>query len=197
MAMKHLKILSLAAVATMALMAFASTASATKLYSGASALGAGTQIKASLEGSSTIKNGETTLNTCTATQFGSEVTNAGGAALTVSLRNLTIDFENCVNPIHSIALGSLEIHYTSGLGATVTASGLVISITIFGTSCQYEVGTGMDMGSLTGSTSGNATLHVNATIKGKIGNSFICPSTPTWTATFRVTSPSSLHVTAS
>jgi hypothetical protein len=197
--MKYLKILGLAAVAAMALMAFAGTASATELYSGATTLGKGTLIKASLEGSSVLSSGETVLNTCTGGQFTSEITNPGSATTTTSGPNITIDFENCANPVHTIKTGTLEVHHIAGTdNGTVTASGAEIGNTIFGTNCVYASNTGLHLGTLTGATKAgeDAILHVDATVS-EVGGRFLCPDTATWTATFRVTSPTPLHVAAS
>jgi hypothetical protein len=203
--MKHMKILGLAAIVAIALMAFAGTASATVLCkeaitSGCAAAGkaypAGAFIKRSLEGSSITESGETTFDTCTGSQFTSEIKSGGSSSTTVSGPNTTVDFDNCANEVHTISLGSLEIHHIAGTdNGVVTTSGVVVGKTLFGTNCRYESGTGLHLGTLTGSH--NATLHVNAIVKGVTGNSFICPSTPTWTATFRVTSPVPLYVSAS
>jgi hypothetical protein len=194
--MKYLKILGLAAVAAMALMAFAGTASATKLYSGGTALGTGTQIKADLEGTSVLKSGSTTINTCKGGQFFSEITNAGSSSTTVSGPNNTIDFEECENPVHTITPGSLEVHHIAGTtNGTLTVSGAIIANTVFGTSCNYESGTGKDLGTLNGGTP--ATISINVTVTEAEPKKFICPDTPTWTATFKVTTPSPLTVEAS
>jgi hypothetical protein len=192
--MKYLKILGLAAIAAMALMAFAGTASATVLNNGSGNLGKGALIKSSLEGSSVLSSGETTLNTCTGGQFTSEVSNPGGSAATVSGPNTTIDFENCASAVHTVLSGTLEIHHITGTtNGTVTASGVVIRNTIFGTSCDYESGTALHLGTLTGGK--KATLHINVNVK-ESSPKFLCPDTANWTATFRVTSPETLNVEA-
>jgi hypothetical protein len=196
--MKYLKILSLAAVAAMALMAFAGSASATVLRNGSGILPAGTKISSSLSGSSILKSGTTTLNTCTGGKFSGEITNAGSSTTTVSGPNTTIDFENCVSTVDTEKLGTLEIHSISGTtNGTLTASGVVIGNTIFGTNCLYESGTGKDLGTLTGSTTGNATIGINITVNEAEPKKSICPDTATWEATFKVTSPSPLWVEAS
>jgi hypothetical protein len=196
--MKYIKILGLAAVAAMALMAFVGSASATELYSGATTLGKDTTISASLSGSSVLSSGGSTLNTCTGGKFAAKITDPGGPTATVKGSLETIDFENCANVVHTETLGTLEVHHITGTkNGTVRASGTVIGNTIFGVNCRYESGTGLDLGTLTGATSGDAVFDVNATVKGAAGNSFLCPGTANWTATFLVTSPTPLHVTAS
>jgi hypothetical protein len=203
--MKYLKILVLVAIAAMTLSAFAGTASATVLCkeaitTGCAAAGkaypAGTLIKRSLEGSSILSSGETTLGTCTEGQFTSEITNAGSSTTTVSGPNKTTDLENCANPVHTVALGMLEIHHIAGTdNGTVTASGSVTGYTIFGTHCVYESGTGKDLGELKGGSS--ASLNVNVTTNEAEPKKFICADTTTWQASFRFTTPTPLYVSAS
>jgi hypothetical protein len=198
--MKYVKMLGLAAIAAMALMAFvgAGTASATKLYSGGSALGAGSLVKLSLTGSSVLSSGESTLNTCTGGQFTSEIANAGSSTTTVSGPNTTIDFENCASTVHTETKGSLEVHHIAGTNdGTVTASGVVIGNTVFGTNCLYQSGTGKHLGVLDGVTSGDATIHIHISVTEAEPKKFICPDTATWTGHFVVTSPTPLHVAAS
>jgi hypothetical protein len=196
--MKYLKILSLAAVAAMAFMAFAGTASATVLESGSTKLVAKDVIKSSLEGSSILSSGGSTLNTCTGGQFSGEITNAGGASSTVSGPNTTIDFESCVATVHTEVPGSLEIHHIAGTNdGTLTASGVTIGNTIFGSNCLYQSGAGKHLGVLDGVTSGDAKIHINITVSEAEPKKFICPDTANWTANFVVTSPTPLQVTAS
>jgi hypothetical protein len=204
--MKYLKILGLAAVAAMALMAFAGSASATMTYSPQCTGGpevntcpAGTVLSMSLEPgtSSILKSGTTTLNTCTGGKFSSKITNAGSSTATTSGENTTIDFENCVSTVDPVKLGTLEVHSISGTtNGTVTASGVVIGNTIFGTDCLYESGTGKDLGTLNGSTTGNATIHIEISVNEAEPKKSICPDTATWTAAFLVTGPSPYWVEA-
>jgi len=198
--MKHLKVFGLAAVAAMALMAFvgASTASATALYSGATKLGAGTVIEASLTGgTATLTTTEgTVLDTCTGGGVTGKTSNAGGAAETVKGTISALTWSGCTEPTTTLKTGGLEIHYTSGLNGTLTSTGgteVTISTTIFG-SCVFTIGAGGTIGTLTGSTTSNAVLHVNATATRLSG---LCPASAKWAGTYTVTNPKTLHVTAS
>jgi FtsP/CotA-like multicopper oxidase with cupredoxin domain len=194
--MKYLKILGLAAIAAMAFMSFAAgTASATKLYSTGVALGTGTEINATLSAgnSSYLKDGGTTLNTCTGGTVAGKIENAGGSAATVSGKTNTLSFTNCSSLVHTVSTGSLEVHHITGTtNGTVTASGAVLNNTIFGTSCLYESGAGKDLGTLSGNK-----LNINITVTEAEPKKFICPDTPTWTAEFTVTKPHALTVEAS
>jgi len=204
--MKYLKTLGLAALAAMAVMAFvgAGTASATELYSGATTLKAGTTIDASLTGSATLTTTEgTVLNTCKAGTIKGKITNPGSSTSTVTIGLEEFFFKECTEENITVSIGGLEVHHITG-----TRNGLVTSIphpdtgaftevtiqtTIFG-SCVFTFANGGTVGTITGTTSGNATFHINAVATRKSG---LCPASAKWVATFLVTQPVPLHVTTS
>jgi hypothetical protein len=200
--MKYVKMLGLAALAAMAVMALvgAGTASATELYSGATTLKAGTEVDASVTGSSfkmsTTENA--VLDECAGGTIKGKTSNNGSSTETVkgSVAKVDLTWSSCTRPTETLAGGTLEIHYTSGLNGTVTASGLEITINTipFGT-CTYITTSGTSLGSLTGSTTSNAVLHINTTATLKSGPA--CPADARWIATYTVTSPKPLHVTTS
>jgi hypothetical protein len=197
--MRYLKILGLAILAATALMAFVGSASATMIYStGPTTLGAGTVIVRSLEGSSILKSGTTTLNTCTGGKFSSEIKNAGSATAPVSEANTTFDSESCVSTVHTEKLGTLQIEHIAGTtNGTLKMSGFVTGTTIFGTNCLYESGTAKHVGTLVGSLLGDATIGINTTVNEAEPKKAICPDTATWQANYKVTSPTPLWVEAS
>jgi hypothetical protein len=200
--MKYLKILGLAAVAAMALMAFAGSASATKLYSGASPLGAGTEIKSSLASgtSATLTDTEGhTLDTCTGSTVVGKTSNAGSSTETVkgTIATTGLTWSGCTVATSTTEGGELEIHHIAGTtNGTVTAKGFKVSInTVLFGNCVYTAGTTpIHLGTLTGVTSLNATLHINAIVNKSSG---ICNSTAKWVGTYSVTSPAGLNVEAS
>jgi hypothetical protein len=196
--MKYIKILSLAAVAAMALMAFAGTASATVLKSGTTTLGVGTTIDASLKGSAKLESGGEVLDTCTAGTVKGPITNAGGSNATVTGEIKELTWENCTKPTTTLKPGTLEIHHITGTtNGTVTGSGSEVTINgIFGTSCVYGTGAGLDLGTLKGVTSGSASLVINVSVPRTAGG-FLCPSSAVWNAEYTVTSPTGLNVEAS
>jgi hypothetical protein len=186
--MKHLKMLGLAAIAAMGLMAFvgAGSASATTLSVTGTTQNKAVTIEATLaSGTSAIlkdKNG-TTNDTCTgSTVKGTTVSPFTGA--TVGGPISTLDFTGCSHTTHVLANGSLSVAWTSGTNGTVTSSGAEVTVvsTVFGASATCKTGTGTDVGTLTGVSSGNATMHINATTLncGILGTS-------TWTGTYTVT----------
>ena len=199
--MKYVKMLGLAAVAAMALMAFvgAGTASATEIYKGAETLKSGTVIDASLSGTATLTTTEgTLLDTCTAgTVKGTTTNNGGGAGVAVEGHITELTWTNCTEPTSTTAKGTLKINFTSGKNGTVvagsTATEVSVNTTIFGT-CVFSISSGGTIGTLTGSTTGNATFDINANATRKTG---LCPSSAVWTGTYIVTSPSPFHVTGS
>jgi hypothetical protein len=203
--MKHLKMLGLAAMAIAALSAFtAASASATELYNGATTLKSGTTISASLaETAQLTTTGGTVLDTCASGSITGVTTNTGAAGVAVvgSVKAEDLKWTNCTKTTDTLEGGTLEIAYTSGLNGTVTGKGFKVTVVMsaeFGGTCSYTVGTGgTTLGTLVGSTTGNATLAINAVVNGASGNSFLCPSDTKWVAKYAVTSPSPLHATNS
>jgi|SRR5690349_19527379 len=202
--MKHLKTMGLAALAAIAVLAFltAGTASATELYSGATTLKSGTAIKASLSGSATLTTTEgTVLDTCAGGEVNGNSTNNGGPDVPVKGAITALTWTNCTEPTKTLRLANLEIYWTSGLNGTVVAANnsegksteVTVNTTFFG-SCVFTMPDGKIIGTLTGSTTTNATFDINATANRVSG---LCPSTAKWVGTYKVTSPSPLHVTAS
>jgi hypothetical protein len=183
----------------MILMALGGTASATVLKSGGGTLGVGDELELSLSsGTSSYfqSSGGTTINTCTSITIGGKVGNAGGTSATVSEKVEVLTFSNCVSPIHTVALGSLEFHHITGTtNGTVTASGAVLSHTLFGTNCLYEWGAGKDFGDLAGGKP--ATLNINITLNEAEPKKAFCPDSTRWSAQLTATKPAELITEAS
>jgi hypothetical protein len=197
--MKHLKTLGVFAMAAMALMVVASSASATALYS-SGALYTG-EITASLEGSALLTTtGGTTLDTCTAGSVGGKIeehgaTKTAGGKITELIWGTAAT--PCTEPTVTTTLGSLEIHHITGTtNGTVTGKNSVVKVntTIFGAECTYTVGEALDLGTLNGSTTSNATIAINTVVKAT--NEFFCPDAK-WQASYKVTTPKNLYVEAS
>jgi hypothetical protein len=197
--MKHVKMFGLAAMASMALMGLvAASASATALYSGATKLGTGTEVRLTLSGTSSLASTEgTTLSTCTGMEFKGKTTTAGSSTETVKLSVPAsgLTFSGCTFTTDTLAGGELEFHWTSGVNGSVTAKGFewTTNTGLFG-SCVFTFGLGTNLGAATGSSVSNATIDVNSVISRKSG---LCPASERWLATFKITSPTPLHVTAS
>jgi len=193
--MKHLKISSLLVTAALASGLFgASTASATTLtITGERQFQSITILKSLKSGSSLIvkdKNG-TTNNTCTgSTIHGSSVSPYTGAVVRVPAK---ITYSGCSHTTQVLAGGEISYAWTSGLNGTVSSSGAEITIksTVFGISAICKTGAGTAIGTLTGTTSGNATMDLNATTIdcGALGTSSM-------TGTYITTVPHALGVTS-
>jgi hypothetical protein len=199
MKMNYLKILGLMVVSLAAILAFvASSASATALYSGATKLGVGTEFVGTLSGSGTLKSTSgTLLDTCTGSEIKGKITNAGGAGATVSGPVETLNWGTCTEPTTTATKGSAEIHHIAGtINGTATAKNTTVNIntTIFGATCQYTAGVELDLGTANGKTSGDANIAVKTVIPSE--NTFFCPDA-TLEATFNLTKPTPVHVTAS
>ncbi|HET7454552.1 MAG TPA: hypothetical protein VFJ76_03435 [Solirubrobacterales bacterium] len=194
--MKHLKILGLALVAAAALMAFvgAGTASATKLCKDSACTedyGAGTEIKSSLSGSAILETvGGVTLDTCSGGEVNGTTSATEGTPLSGNISALT--WEGCTRTTDTTVKGSLSIEKTSGGNGSVTGSGSSVTVNgIFGTSCVYGTGTNTPLGTLVGGSP--ATISISALVPRTVANA-LCPAETRWTASYTVTSPSSLFV---
>jgi len=199
--MKNLKMLGLGVLAAATLMAFTAvgTASATVICKTNTSpcsekYPAGTEIKASLSGTSTMTTTEgTVLDTCSGGSLTGSTKTSGSANETVggpvTAANLT--WTNCTEPTVTLKGGETETHSLSGTSnGTYTASGFEVTIntTIFG-SCLFSVEAGRDIGTVTGGAP--AVVDINAVITRKSG---LCPSTVKWVGTYKVTSPTPLYV---
>jgi hypothetical protein len=192
--MKYLRMLGVVAVA---LMAFAGSASATELYSGATTLKAGTVIKGSLTSTAILEDTEgNVLNKCTGGILEAEVKNAGGSSATVSgpIRKMT--WSGCEKGTTTTVGGELEIHHNAGTNnGVLTAKNTETTISaLFGTSCVYGAGAALNLGTVNGGNPANLTIN---TIVPGISGGFLCPSHARWTVNYEVTSPKPMHVTAS
>jgi hypothetical protein len=208
--MKYVKMLGLAAVAAMALMAFlgASSASATVLCktaetSGCAASGwdysAGTLIKTSLEAETTATlktTGGAIEDTCTGSTVEGNSANTGGANETVhgEVETAKLTFTGCSQTTTVLEGGELEIHHIANTdNGTLTAKRFRVRINL-GVNCTYGAGNGTDLGTLTGGSM--ATMDINAVVNLQEGG-FLCPSTALWQASYTVTSPEPLYISAS
>jgi hypothetical protein len=198
--MKQMKMLGLVVVVALALTSYVGvgTAGATALYSGATKLGAGTELEGTLTATLTVTTTDgTTLVTCTAGGLSATTSNGGGAAETVkaTVAASGISFGNCTTLVKTLQGGAIEFHSTSGLNGTVTASGIefTINTTLFG-SCVFAFGTGTTLGTFTGSTTGSGVFDFNAIVTRVSG---LCPASAKMVTTYKTTKPSPVHITAS
>ena len=184
--MKYLKMLGLAAVAAMAFMAFAASASATTLSVDGVTQNASVSLTSSLKsGTSAILKDEagTTTDTCTTSSV-SGSTASPFSSTWVGGPVSTLTFSNCTHTTTVIAKGKLYVDWTSKTDGTVKSEGAEITVvsTFFGASAVCKTGAGTNIGTLTGTSSGSATIDINGIINcGILGNS-------TWTGTYTVTS---------
>lgn len=204
--MKYLKMLSLAAVAAAALMAFlgAGTASATVICKNnlnttacSEKYPVGTKGTASLAAGTTAVL-ETTageaLVTCTESVISSTLENAGSATTTVKSGVSTMTFANCNLPVVVLKGGSAELHHIAGTdNGTLTTFGTEVTVQIFGTTCVYGSGSGLDVGITVGGNPGSMQL---STVFPRISGSFICPADARFTGKYVATSPTNAWVAA-
>jgi hypothetical protein len=196
--MKHVKMLGLAVVAAMALMSFAAagSASATVLCKTAtnpcsSKWVAGTELRFALKsGTSAIWKGEfgETLKTCTGADLRGKITNAGSSVETVKLQITENSWTSCTVPTTTLKLGELEIHSITGsTNGTMTMKGAEFTTkdNFFG-DCSYGTGTGIDLGTLTSSGTGDAVIDVAAKL---LPTGLGCCPEVSWAEEFTLISP--------
>jgi hypothetical protein len=198
--MKHLKMLGLAAVSAVAspLLLGGGTASAemTELFGGATTLSSGSPVSATLSSGTsallTPTSGEL-MQTCKGSTVSGATTNATGSAVSGAIS--TLSWSTCINTTNTLTNGSLSITKRANSDdGTVSGIGSRVTVLVFGfLDCVYGTGTGTHLGTLTGVTSGNATLAINAVLNLQEG-SFGCPDTTMWVANYTVTTPAALNV---
>ncbi|HEX5592860.1 MAG TPA: hypothetical protein VFX35_05885, partial [Solirubrobacterales bacterium] len=142
------------------------------------------------------------LDTCTGGGVHGTTANTGSATETVrgTVAKTGVTWFPCTKTTDTLEGGELEIHWISGTkNGTVTGKGFLVTVEVaaeLGGSCSYTLGTTMvDLGTLIGSTTGDATLAINAVVKIGTGQSILCPTSAKWVANYTVTTPTPLHVT--
>jgi hypothetical protein len=193
--MKKLKTIRLAAFAAMTLALIgAGSASATTFEVSSVTQNQGVTFTLSLEAGTSLvtkSTGGGFLSTCTASHFHGRTENPYTATtLTAPITQLT--FANCPRAVTVHNLGTLAIHHIAGsTNGTVYWEGteLTLGAKIFGyVVCPIAETT--HVGTLTGVSSGYATLHVYAGIECSGVGSTV------WEATYTVTSPEGLGFSA-
>ncbi|HET8814637.1 MAG TPA: hypothetical protein VFM51_06745 [Solirubrobacterales bacterium] len=170
----------------------ASSASATTLEVGGVTKNEPITITASLESGTSMVWEDTASegNTCTTSHMHGTTSTTTGSAVTGALSTLT--FSNCTRLITTHAPGKLEIRWTSSTKGIVSSEDTeaTVRVPLIGyVTCRTDVTT--DIGTLTGVSSGNALLHVNAVMN--------CGAFYTWAiweGKYEVTSPSGLGVSS-
>lgn len=194
--MKYLKMLGLAAGATMALMAFAvGSASATTLEIGGTTQNKSIEITGSLSSGTSAIMGNTsgtTVKTCTGGS-GAGSTTSPFTGTSVSGVEGAVEGASCSGSESTVhKKGTVKIEHISGsTNGTIISSGAEVTVpTTLGT-VNCKSGEGVDVGVLTGKASGQATVHVNAVVN----CGFLLPSA-TMKGSGVVTGPEGLGVSA-
>lgn len=196
--MKYVKMLGLAAVAAAALMAFvgASTASATTLTNGSTAMVVGDEIHANASGTATLTTTFKNIE-CKESTVAGTISNAGGEGKAVSGNVSSLTWGNCNCEVKTLSGGSLSISSTGSNTGAVTSSNAEVTAqcngTIFGNvHCIYSTGAGTSLGTLNGGK--GAKLEVKENNIPRLATSAICAEKAHWDATYVVDVPSTLNV---
>jgi hypothetical protein len=189
--MKFTKILGLVAMAALALMAFASTASATTLYTNGVKQTGSVAIDATLSGSATLRDTSNTFaNTCTESTVEGKTTTFTGTLVSGPIEWLS--FSHCTHEkvvVHKAGTLSVD-QIGTGMNGTVRSSGaeVTVPVTILGSVVTATCTTNeTDIGTLTGSEAayvapGQSEIDINAVLN--CGS--ILPSAK-WEGTYRIT----------
>jgi hypothetical protein len=200
--MKHAKALSLAVATAAALMAFVgvTSASATVLCKTetdpcASPYGKGTEWAAELSGKSVFETtaGES-LDKCEGSKTSGVIEEAGGSAFTVKM-SAGITWNVCDVVTVTVKAGTLEIHKIAGTWeGTITGKGGEVTVGLFGGTCSFTTGNGIDIGTLKPGLPPRFIL--NPKLKKSAGG-ILCPAEVAWTAEYKFSTPSPVYVSAS
>jgi hypothetical protein len=202
--MKHMKILGLCLLGALAAMALVGTgtASATKLCSvntspcpAGNTYGKGTSIKAQLPAgtNSVMSSGFVTITCSSSTMSGKTTSEGGAGAVTGEISSVT--WKNCTSGLGSCTASALNTPWKvevsgSGGSGTMTVNKPGGKFTCGGVTCEYEASKAS-----VSATGGNpATIKASGVSFSKIGGSFLCSSSASWTSTYEVTSPKPLFI---
>lgn len=179
-----------AAAATALLTTGAGTASATTVTVGGTAQNSSVTYSAGLaSGTSTVlkDSAGTTTNTCTESSLAGKTEGTFSGA-SVGGNASTFTFGKCSHKMTVLKIGKVNFRWLFGilLGISFKDFEWKSISTAFGVEATCKTGEGTEIGTLTGVSSGNATIDVNAKVNcGILG-------TATWTGTYSVASPSGL-----
>jgi hypothetical protein len=131
-----------------------------------------------------------TVDTCTKTAIHG-VTTTPFTAEEIDATITKAEISSCTHTTTVLKNGRWYFKWDGGTNATITSSEteLTVQSTIFGISAVCKTGAGTPIGTLTGVSSGHATIHINEGLVscGILGNA-------KWTASLSVTTPTGLGV---
>lgn len=185
----YFKILGLLALAASVC---ATSASADELTSPSG--GTATSIHATSEGH-TVWDAPFGSVECSSTIAGS-ITQQG-PGLDIKGNFTTVHFTNCTgNKTFSVLQkGTLTLDVTATNSGTLTWTGM--ELTVFdhslGIDCIYRT-SNTHIGTVTGSSTSHATLHIESAAMPRTGGSFFCGSSAEWTGSYTFTGPNPLHL---
>jgi hypothetical protein len=180
----------------------AGTASATKLCSvntspcpAGNTYGSGTAIKTQLvAGTKSVMSSGFVTVTCSESTMSGKTTSAGGSgAVLGEISSAT--WKSCTSSLGSCTTSALKTPWPaevtgSGGNGTMTVQHPGGKFTCGGTTCEYEG----SKASLSVSGGNPARAKASNVSFSKIGGSFLCSSTSSWTAEYEVTSPNPLFI---
>jgi len=198
----YAKILGLIAIAVAALMVSAGSASATTGTDSAegSPVETGDPFHAVSEGSTTLDG---TVNiTCKSSTVQGDIESPGSPTTTLQAKLTIFTFEECGNTTITIVnTGTMEIHTDTpevddGNGI-LTSTGVEVTVlthNVLGTVHCLYVTEETSVGTLTGSSTGTATLDIGSSGIQRLATDFGCGNSSVWTGSYAVTAPDYLYI---
>lgn len=186
--MRHLKIFGAAVVAVAALSAFAAPASATTLTSPEGTTYTGS-IKAESEGAISLQGSFTTV-TCNTVGLEGTVSEHG-ATSTIKIPLSWLTWISCNFIVKILKRGTLEWHSLGNGNATVTWSGLEMTVETSIANCIFTTNN-THIGTFTGGIPPR--FHFGPSALPRTGHSIFCGSSGELTGTFKFPTPSFLSV---
>ncbi|MDQ2630814.1 MAG: hypothetical protein M3Y75_07560 [Actinomycetota bacterium] len=192
--MKHFKVVGLifvAAIAQMALLGAGSASATTIEITKVTQNRAVTNTISQKPGTSAVisRTDGSLANTCTVFHTHGTTSSFTGAAAMAD--QTTTEFSSCARPVTVHKSGSLQFEWSGGTNGTVSSLGAEITVgSPFGT-LNCKTGTGTDIGTVTGTESGNAEMHINAVLN----CGFLVPSA-SWKGSTIVTIPHAFGISA-
>ena len=128
---------------------------------------------------------------CNKSTFEGEVTNAGGAGITVGIQLKALTFNECANcAVVVLKTGTLEVHSIGAPNGQVTSTGLEITTLCAGLDC-FWLTNATKIGTIMGGAV--AQFPVEATIPRNGGN-VLCGANVVWKGAYKITAPAKLSV---
>jgi hypothetical protein len=153
-----------------------------------------TTVDADLTSSFAIESGGGTFFTCTGGTVKGNIPTLGGKTEAFALPLEALTWTGCSQTTKTLSVGELEVKRIEGTeNGTVFGKRTEVTFLLGGVvTCTYGFGESTDLGTLTGGS--EPALTISTTVARVAGSTLLCPSTATWTASYKFTKPAPLYL---